>query len=62
MFFNGDKFVNVEKEISRARGLNCSRCRLPGAALGCYHEHCPKTYHVPCAVMIPECVWDVVSF
>ncbi|XP_047053866.1 BRCA1-associated RING domain protein 1-like [Lolium rigidum] len=55
----GDDIVNMEKEISRSSRLKCSRCKLPGAALGCYHHPCPKNYHVPCAVMIPECRWDM---
>ncbi|CAM0954939.1 unnamed protein product [Alopecurus aequalis] len=58
VFFDGKRFVNMEKEISRASRLKCSKCRLPGAALGCYHHPCANTYHVPCALMIRECAWD----
>ncbi|PNT71034.1 hypothetical protein BRADI_2g21960v3 [Brachypodium distachyon] len=56
--FNGDTVLNMKKEIRRASGLKCSRCSLPGAALGCCIDKCAKTYHVPCALMIPECRWD----
>ncbi|KAM0857906.1 hypothetical protein ACQ4PT_048150 [Festuca glaucescens] len=60
VYLNGDIIVNMEKEISRASRLKCSRCNLPGAALGCYNEPCGQTYHVPCAMMmVPECRWDV---
>uniref|UniRef100_A0ACD5TG89 Uncharacterized protein n=1 Tax=Avena sativa TaxID=4498 RepID=A0ACD5TG89_AVESA len=59
VYLDGDNIVNMETEIERAKGLNCSRCRLPGAALECYLKSCRRTYHVPCAVMIPECRWDV---
>jgi BRCA1-associated RING domain protein 1 len=62
VYLVGDDIFNMEKEISRSSRLKCSRCKLPGAALGCYHHPCPKNYHVPCAVMIPECRWDMVSF
>ncbi|XP_037474250.1 BRCA1-associated RING domain protein 1-like [Triticum dicoccoides] len=56
---SGGTFKNVENEIKRASRWECSRCKLRGAALGCYYGRCRKTYHVPCAVMIPECRWDV---
>ncbi|XP_051228375.1 BRCA1-associated RING domain protein 1 isoform X2 [Lolium perenne] len=59
VYLVGDDIFNMEKEISRSSRLKCSRCKLPGAALGCYHHPCPKNYHVPCAVMIPECCWDM---
>uniref|UniRef100_N1R5G7 Protein BREAST CANCER SUSCEPTIBILITY 1-like protein n=1 Tax=Aegilops tauschii TaxID=37682 RepID=N1R5G7_AEGTA len=56
---SGSTFKNVENEINRASRWECSRCNLRGAALGCYYGHCRKTYHVACAMMIPECRWDV---
>ncbi|KAE8817487.1 Protein BREAST CANCER SUSCEPTIBILITY 1-like protein [Hordeum vulgare] len=55
---NGDTFENVEDEIKRGSGWDCSRCQLKGAALGCYVRGCPNTYHAPCALLIPECRWD----
>ncbi|KAM3411214.1 hypothetical protein ACQJBY_003076 [Aegilops geniculata] len=55
---NGDTFKNVESEINRSKRLRCRRCKLRGAALGCYDNTCRKSYHVPCALMIPECRWD----
>ncbi|XP_048542943.1 uncharacterized protein LOC125521885 isoform X7 [Triticum urartu] len=55
---NGDTFKNVESEINRSKRLRCRRCKLRGAALGCYDNSCRKSYHVPCAMMIPECRWD----
>ncbi|XBJ26183.1 hypothetical protein VPH35_003662 [Triticum aestivum] len=56
---SGGTSKNVENEIKRASRWECSRCNLRAAALGCYYGHCRKTYHVPCAMMIPECRWDV---
>ncbi|VAH20426.1 unnamed protein product [Triticum turgidum subsp. durum] len=55
---NGDTFKNVESEINRSKRLRCRRCKLRGAALGCIDNSCRKSYHVPCAMMIPECRWD----
>ncbi|KAL5202001.1 hypothetical protein ABZP36_012953 [Zizania latifolia] len=59
VFYEGDTVVNLESEISRASKLKCTRCRLPGAALGCYYQHCKRSYHVPCALMTLDCRWDV---
>ncbi|XP_066362539.1 BRCA1-associated RING domain protein 1-like isoform X2 [Miscanthus floridulus] len=61
VWFDGDVVMNLESEIRRASGLRCRRCGLLGAALGCYEKHCRKSYHVPCAVQIIDCRWDVVS-
>ncbi|KAG8068262.1 hypothetical protein GUJ93_ZPchr0005g15745 [Zizania palustris] len=59
VFYRGDTIVNLEMEISRASKLKCTRCMLPGAALGCYYQHCKRSYHVPCALMTLDCRWDV---
>uniref|UniRef100_A0ACD5T9Z2 Uncharacterized protein n=1 Tax=Avena sativa TaxID=4498 RepID=A0ACD5T9Z2_AVESA len=58
VYYDGDDIVNMEKEITRASKMKCSRCRLPGAALGCCQDGCPRTYHIPCALVIWECYWD----
>nr|XP_051205106.1 BRCA1-associated RING domain protein 1-like isoform X2 [Lolium perenne] len=58
VYLDGDDIVNMEKEKTRGSRLKCSRCRLPGAVLGCYHDPCANTYHAPCARMIPECHSD----
>uniref|UniRef100_K3Z602 PHD-type domain-containing protein n=1 Tax=Setaria italica TaxID=4555 RepID=K3Z602_SETIT len=50
---------NLESEIRRASRLRCARCGLQGAALGCYYKHCRKSFHIPCAVQIIDCRWDV---
>jgi BRCA1-associated RING domain protein 1 len=62
VYLDGDDIVNMEKEKTRGSRLKCSRCRLPGAVLGCYHDPCANTYHAPCARMIPECHSDAVRF
>ncbi|TVU19928.1 hypothetical protein EJB05_36110 [Eragrostis curvula] len=54
-----DIVVNLEPEIRRASRLRCHRCELPGAALGCYYKSCKKSFHVPCALQINGCRWDV---
>lgn len=54
--------MNLESELARASKLKCSSCGLKGAALGCFAKSCRRTYHVPCAVDIPDCRWDCVSF
>ncbi|KAM0835001.1 hypothetical protein ACQ4PT_063218 [Festuca glaucescens] len=62
VYHDGDIIVNMENEITRASNKNCSRCKLPGAALVCHHDKCRVNYHVPCAVMILECDWDVENW
>uniref|UniRef100_A0A0E0H9P3 PHD-type domain-containing protein n=1 Tax=Oryza nivara TaxID=4536 RepID=A0A0E0H9P3_ORYNI len=59
VFYEGDTIVNLELEIKRAAKLKCKRCKLPGAALGCYYTKCNRSYHVPCAMMTLNCRWDV---
>ncbi|KAG8364905.1 hypothetical protein BUALT_Bualt18G0047100 [Buddleja alternifolia] len=40
---------NVRAALYRGKMLKCSRCRRPGATIGCRVDRCPKTYHLPCA-------------
>lgn len=47
--------------MARGSKLKCSKCGLKGAALGCYLRSCQKSYHVPCALEIDECRWDMVN-
>ncbi|KAJ8467923.1 hypothetical protein OPV22_030475 [Ensete ventricosum] len=62
IYFSGDTLKNLEVELRRASKIKCSNCGLKGAALGCYFESCPKSFHVPCAVEISGCRWDCVNF
>ncbi|KAK8951163.1 hypothetical protein KSP39_PZI004280 [Platanthera zijinensis] len=62
IYFSGEIVMDLEKEISRASKLKCCSCGLKGAALGCIVERCRKTFHVPCAIDIPECRWDIENF
>ncbi|XP_043703850.1 BRCA1-associated RING domain protein 1-like [Telopea speciosissima] len=62
VYFVDDTVYNLEKEISRGAKLKCSHCGLKGAALGCYEESCQKSFHVPCAVQIEDCWWDIENF
>lgn len=61
VYFEGEKIKNLDIELARAAKLKCSGCGEKGAALGCYVKSCRKTYHVPCALKIPNCKWDSVS-
>ncbi|KAI3449810.1 hypothetical protein Pfo_006475 [Paulownia fortunei] len=62
VYFVGEKIKNLESELARASKLKCSSCGLKGAALGCFAKSCRRTYHVPCAVEIPDCRWDCDDF
>ncbi|XP_074583709.1 BRCA1-associated RING domain protein 1-like [Curcuma longa] len=62
VYFSGGIVKNFELELKRASKLKCSKCGLKGAALGCYDDNCLKTYHVTCAVQIPDCRWDYRNF
>lgn len=62
VYFVDDIIMNLESELVRASKLKCSSCGLKGAALGCFAKSCRRTYHVPCAVDIPDCRWDCDNF
>ncbi|PPD92176.1 hypothetical protein GOBAR_DD10896 [Gossypium barbadense] len=62
VYFENDKAINLEAELSRSRKIKCSCCGLKGAALGCYEKSCRKTFHVPCAKLVSQCRWDVDNF
>ncbi|KAL7143373.1 hypothetical protein ABFS83_08G187000 [Erythranthe nasuta] len=52
---------NVRAALYRGRVLKCSRCRRPGATIGCRVDRCPKTYHLPCA-RSRSCIFDHRKF
>ncbi|PIN03574.1 AAA+-type ATPase [Handroanthus impetiginosus] len=52
---------NVRAALYRGRMLKCSRCRRPGATIGCRVDRCPKTYHLPCA-RAKGCIFDHRKF
>lgn len=60
VYFEGETIKNLESELARASKLKCTSCGLKGAALGCYAKSCRRSYHVPCAVEVPDCRWDCV--
>ncbi|GFZ20198.1 breast cancer associated RING 1 [Actinidia rufa] len=62
VYFVGETVKNLKAEVARAAKLKCSRCRLRGAALGCFEKSCDNSYHVPCAVEILGCRWDIEDF
>ncbi|XVE94250.1 hypothetical protein REPUB_Repub01dG0265400 [Reevesia pubescens] len=62
VYFENDKAINLEAELSRSRKIKCSLCGLKGAALGCYEKSCRKSFHVPCAKLVSQCRWDTENF
>ncbi|KAL0304987.1 UNVERIFIED_CONTAM: BRCA1-associated RING domain protein 1 [Sesamum angustifolium] len=62
VYFVGETIKNLEAELVRSSKLKCSSCGLKGAALGCFAKSCRRSYHVPCALEIPECRWDCDDF
>ncbi|KAJ2458572.1 hypothetical protein GGF42_001992, partial [Coemansia sp. RSA 2424] len=44
-------WYNVAAALRRARTIKCARCRKRGASVGCLHERCQRSYHVPCTGM-----------
>ncbi|KAK4420388.1 Tat-binding7 [Sesamum alatum] len=52
---------NVRAALYRGRVLKCSRCRRPGATIGCRVDRCPRTYHLPCA-RAKGCIFDHRKF
>ncbi|XP_073156826.1 BRCA1-associated RING domain protein 1-like [Henckelia pumila] len=61
-YYVGESVKNLESELVRAAMLKCSSCGLKGAALGCFAKSCCRSYHVPCAVEIPDCRWSCDEF
>ncbi|KDP38028.1 hypothetical protein JCGZ_04671 [Jatropha curcas] len=62
VYFEDDTAINLEAELTRSRRMKCCCCGLKGAALGCYEKSCRKSFHVPCAKMMPQCRWDTDNF
>ncbi|KAK9088483.1 hypothetical protein Scep_027565 [Stephania cephalantha] len=62
VYFDNDDAINLEAELLRSRRIKCSCCGIKGAALGCYEKSCRKSFHVPCAKLIPQCRWDTENF
>ncbi|MBA0580700.1 hypothetical protein Gorai_022906, partial [Gossypium raimondii] len=62
VYFENDKAINLEAELSRSQKIKCSCCGLKGAALGCYEKSCRKSFHVPCAKLVSQCRWDADNF
>lgn len=43
------RWQNVLKAVNRARTIECYLCRRHGAAIGCLHEGCRRSFHFSCA-------------
>ncbi|KAJ1797230.1 hypothetical protein LPJ59_003269 [Coemansia sp. RSA 2399] len=42
------QWYNIAAALRRARTIKCAVCRKRGAAVGCFHDRCQKSYHVGC--------------
>ncbi|XP_048141046.1 protein BREAST CANCER SUSCEPTIBILITY 1 homolog [Rhodamnia argentea] len=62
VYFMDRLAINLEAEVVRSRRIKCCCCGIKGAALGCYEKSCRKSFHVTCAMKIPQCRWDTVNF
>ncbi|KZV32967.1 protein BREAST CANCER SUSCEPTIBILITY 1 [Dorcoceras hygrometricum] len=62
VYYVGETIKNLDSELVRAAKLKCSSCGVKGAALGCFAKSCCRSYHVPCAAIIPDCRWDCDDF
>lgn len=62
VYFQDDTAKNLKAELARSLKIKCSLCGIKGAALGCYEKSCRKSFHVPCAKMVPQCRWDMDNF
>ncbi|PIA30117.1 hypothetical protein AQUCO_05700083v1 [Aquilegia coerulea] len=62
VYFDDEIAINLEPELARSRRIKCSCCGIKGAALGCYEKSCRKSFHVPCAKLVPQCRWDSDNF
>ncbi|KAJ1686697.1 hypothetical protein LUZ63_018087 [Rhynchospora breviuscula] len=62
VYYQGDQIMNLESEIRRTSKLTCAKCNLKGAALGCFYEPCPKSYHPSCAYQVLGCRWDTENY
>ncbi|KAL6567273.1 hypothetical protein OROGR_000941 [Orobanche gracilis] len=62
VYFEDDKVINLEAELSRSKRIRCCCCGIKGAALGCYEKSCRKSFHVTCARLTPQCRWDYDNF
>ncbi|KAE8669308.1 hypothetical protein F3Y22_tig00112249pilonHSYRG00229 [Hibiscus syriacus] len=59
VYFENDKAINLDAELSRSRKIKCSCCGLKGAALGCFEKSC-KSFHVPCAKLLSPMPGDIL--
>ncbi|KAI3958758.1 hypothetical protein MKX01_023434 [Papaver californicum] len=62
VYFENDTAVNLGTELARSKKIKCCCCGIKGASLGCYENSCRKSFHVPCAKMVPQCRWDTENF
>ncbi|XP_050208239.1 BRCA1-associated RING domain protein 1 [Mercurialis annua] len=62
VYYVNETVKNLKAELARGSKLKCSKCDMKGAALGCYHKSCRRSYHVTCAMEVSGCRWDYENF
>lgn len=62
IYFVDGKAIDLEAEVLRSRRIKCCCCGIKGAALGCYEKSCHKSFHLTCAMKIPQCRWDTITY
>ncbi|KAG2720213.1 hypothetical protein I3760_02G026800 [Carya illinoinensis] len=60
VYFVNETVKNLKAEVARVSKIKCSKCGRKGAALGCYVKSYRKSYRVPFAVEMSDCLWDHV--
>ncbi|XP_023231422.1 G2/M phase-specific E3 ubiquitin-protein ligase-like [Centruroides sculpturatus] len=46
----GFRLSDIQQEYRRGRRLKCSYCKKVGGTIGCYHNTCRKSFHLPCGL------------
>eukprot|EP01038_Epipyxis_sp_PR26KG_P007271 gene7271-9910_t len=50
IWFTGEKWNNLRKEVTRGQSLSCKFCGKSGATIGCIETRCSVVSHLPCAI------------
>ncbi|CDQ92786.1 unnamed protein product [Oncorhynchus mykiss] len=61
VFLVKGRVYGLEEAVKVAQETTCSRCRNPGATLGCFIKGCPNKYHYRCSLQ-SDCVLNEENF
>lgn len=50
VWYNGENWHNLMREVTRSTGLTCSHCKKRGAIIGCHDSRCSIVLHLHCAL------------